>query len=129
MSNVLTITRIFRAQGALNVIGTVALSGSYVQYANGGEVIDFTKAVFNLGFSAGGANMLPVDKGPANFDMWGFSGNNFGTGIALGLPSTPLQIPIKIFAAGSSSELSAGAYGAGQTGDAIQFWAVFDSLL
>jgi hypothetical protein len=129
MANALTITRIDFTGSSIRARGSVVLSGSYVQYASGagGEVLDFTKAVYQGGPVGNFANFLPAFKGPTSFDMWGFSGNDYGTGIALGLPTTPLQVPVKIYAAGSSSELAAGAYGSGQTGDNIQFEAVFDS--
>jgi hypothetical protein len=129
MANVLTINRIDFTGSSIRVRGSVVLSGNYAQYASGagGEVLNFAAPVFQGGPVGNFANMLPAFKGPTSFDMWGYSGNAYGTGIALGLPTTPLQVPVKIYAAGSSSELAAGAYAAGFTGDNIQFEAVFDS--
>ena len=125
MANVITVQRIDFTGSSVRVRGNIALSGSYVQKANGGEILDFTKAVFSMGPVGNAANMIPASKGVTSFDMWGCNGNDYGTPSVL--PIAALQVPIGIFAAGSASELAAGAYGAGITGDNIQFEAVFDS--
>ena len=131
VANVIQVQRIDFTGSSMRVRGTITLSGSYVQYASGagGEVLDFTKATYVGGPVGNFGNMIPASKGPTSFDMWGYGGNSYGTGILLGLPTTPLQVPVRIFAAGSSTELAAGAYAAGLSGDNIQFEAVFDASL
>lgn len=119
MANLITILRKSRAQGKLIVTGTIALSGSYVQVSGGGEVLDFTKAVLPIG------DTLPNSTGPVYFDAQG--ANDYGYGTLAALPQASpnqLQIPLKVTTS-SNTEMNAGAYPAGVTGDNIQFEAHF----
>jgi hypothetical protein len=63
-----------------------------------------------------------VSKGPVLFDMWGNNGFGYGINAAYG---SAMSQKLKITSA-SSTEISAGGYAAGITGDFIQFEACFD---
>jgi hypothetical protein len=122
MANAITILSKLKTQSKLIVTGTIALSGSYTQYSGGGEVLDFTKATLPLGTT------LPNSTGPNYFSAFGSSGYGYGTPASLPQSVNPLQVPLKVTTA-SNTELSAGAYPAGVTGDNIQFEAHFPALL
>lgn len=115
MANVMTVNDIDKGLGNYHVFGSIALSGNYVQEAGAGEVLDFTKLVNLLG------NDLPVSGPPISFAAWGRNGYNYGT-----QAWTTLQQKLKVSTA-SATELAAGAYPAGVTGDTIYFEAVFNA--
>jgi len=117
MANVLTILKLQREQSRFELTGTIVLSGSYVQAANGGEVLNFATATLPIG------DILPNFGGIYFFEAQGNNGYSYGPFAALpqAYPSQFL-VPIKI-ATASATELSAGSYPAGITGDYIQFTA------
>lgn len=117
MANVLTVVRVVNDFDQVRVQGTVVFSGSYVQVAGAGELIDWTKVVMPAGQS------LNVSKGPVLFDMWGNNGIGYGLNAAYG---TAMAQKLKITTA-SNTELSAGGYPASITGDFIQFEVCFDT--
>lgn len=89
--------------------GTIALSSNY---ATGGET-------FNLTAFAG----FPVKKdAQAQVAIWGSSGYNYGW-----VPGADLSAG-KILLRSGTTELTAGAYPAGVTGDTIQFEVVIPKV-
>jgi hypothetical protein len=121
MANAITINGVDRTQGKLRARGTIAFSGSYTQYASGGEILDFTKATLPLG------KTLANSTGPVGIQITSSNGYNYQTPASLPQSTNPLQVPLKISTA-SATELSAGAYPAGITGDNVTFEAEFPSL-
>jgi hypothetical protein len=117
MPNVITVNRVDQGEHLAYVYGTILLSGSYVQIAGAGELLDFTKAVFPPGQS------LPISQPPVSFAAWGMNGYAYGTGVW-----AALQSKLKVDT-GAATELGAGPYPAGVTGDTIFFEAIFDSQL
>lgn len=124
MANLLTIKKVEKTMKSFRVQGIIVLSGSYVQ-APTGEILDFSKAVLPLG------EVLPVSKQPTNMDIYGNVGASYEPIGPLGGAGLTVPIQVTTAASGGSSktELSAGAYGAAQTGDFIQFEAIFDALI
>jgi hypothetical protein len=123
MSNVITVNHIKQTPTRFILTGTIALSGSYVQYsALLGEVLNFATATFPLGF------VLSNFSGPDYFSALGDNSYGYGTPLALpGAYPNQFLVPLKITTA-SATELGAGAYPAGITGDNIQFEAHFRKL-
>lgn len=122
MANAITVNHIKQTPSRFIVTGTIALSGSYVQQASGGEVLDFTKAVFPIGFS------LPNFSGPDYLDVEGCNGYTYGQFEALpqAYPNQ-FQVPIRVSTT-AATELGAGNYPAGVTGDTINFEAHFKKM-
>ena len=118
MANLCTVNPrgITRDVNQIRVQGVMVLSGSYVQVAGAGEVIDVTKWVLPAGEN------LPVSKGPTYITFTSANGYNYALNAAFG---SSLQAKLKISTT-SATELGAGAYPAGASGDFIQFEAIFD---
>jgi hypothetical protein len=94
------------------VYGTVALTGSY---STGGDVLDLTALTYALGDYKVSGTKLPVQ---VSF----VSKNGYGLGWVAGTTRANGKIFITT---ASNTQLSAGAYPAGLTGDVITFCAIF----
>jgi hypothetical protein len=102
MAAVATETRKFPELRSVRSTGTVVLSGSY---ATGGDPLAIPKPY--------------TTKEPYNVSFTSKNGNNFGW--------DPVAKTMKAFSA-VGTELAAGAYAAGYTGDVITYMAEFPKL-
>jgi hypothetical protein len=112
MALAITVTHTSEDQQGVYVRGTLAASGNY---ATGGDTLDFTTI----------PGRVPASQPPKQVWIAGTGGYSFGW-----VPGTTLangKVKVNTTAA---TELGAGAYPAGITGDAnIEFEAVFAKLL
>jgi hypothetical protein len=93
------------------VVGTITASGSY---STGGDTLDLTNQSF-----------IPADALPKQVSIFTQTGQVFNYAWVLGAALNNGKV--KIYQAGGT-ELGAGAYPAGITGDIIAFSAVFPKL-
>jgi len=108
MSLALTVTSQWWDGKKIHVIGTVVASGSY---ATNGDTINFS----GLGIKS--------SQSPLRVDLISLN----GYGLAFAPASPPAQATGKMRVnTTSNTELAAGAYPAGVTGDTITFYAIFE---
>ncbi len=93
--------------------GTLAFSGSYTA---GGDALDFTPVM----------GLLPTSQAPVQFAAWSQGGTSFTYVAVAG--SSFNNWKLKVFQAGGT-EIAAGAYPAGVTGDAVVFQILGRKLL
>jgi hypothetical protein len=118
MANAITINSRTKTQNKIRLSGTIVFSGSYTQYAGGGEILDFTKATYKLGEDLASTMLIAIQIQSSN-------GYNYQTPAPLPQAGAlSLQAPLKISTT-SATELAAGAYPAGITGDNVTFQADF----
>ena len=113
-------------QGTIGVAFNIVPSGNY---ATGGDVLDFTKAIQDPAFQ-GILAAIVTSQGPINLSVWD-AGGNLGTNIPGGvlLGTTLANSKVKFIGATANTELAAGAYPAGITGSKQQGYAIFPKLL
>ena len=127
MANVITVTRVINNDDVIELVGTIALSGSGVA---GGETIDFTRATYPPGFGP-----PPVTAGPfwASFSGAKAGGNSgFQYEWSPNVPSTQQGNKMQIFGSNGNSPAAlaefTGAYTAPLLAETISFRAMFDKV-
>jgi len=114
MAIVVTVSRVDQGLNSTYIYGTLTFSGSYVA---GGDTLNLA------GLSGPGGQIINVATLPHSVAIWGATG--FGYGVPAALSTFTLStIKVKISTA-SATELAAGAYPVGVTGDQVFFELAF----
>lgn len=109
------------ALGIIYVTGTITASGSYV---TNGDTLNFLTATQDAKFS-GLSPSIPATLAPIQLGVWSQGGTLAFQYVPV-IGSGPTNCLLKVSASATfGTELSAGAYPAGVTGDKITFSAVF----
>lgn len=112
------------ALGVAYVTGMIAASGNY---STGGDTINFLTATQDANFS-GLVPAVIATLAPIQLAVWSQNGNLLFQYAPI-VGSGPTNCLLKVGASATfGTELSAGAYPAGVTGDKITFSAVFKKL-
>lgn len=111
-----TVTRVWHDGQQMHVLGTVAASGSY---ATGGDTLDLAVR----GLPARNASRWVELQGESGFAYRWVPGSGISNGKVKVYGQEPTSATAGVIAL---SELAAGAYPTGITGDAIRFHAIFD---
>jgi hypothetical protein len=114
MAIAITVNRVDQGLNSTYVYGTLAFSGSY---PTGGDTLNLA------GLSGPGGAIVDVASLPHSIAVWGAA--SFGYGVPAPISTYTLStIKLKITTA-SGTELAAGAYPAGVTGDQVFFECAF----
>ncbi len=121
----ITVKSVEKLQRHFRVRITVAASGSYTA---GGDTLNFLTATYPLGYSPVPSTGAPVEIFPQS-QQPAASGTATRYEYRALLGTTAANCALQVFTSGASgspqSELAAGAYPAGVTGDVIEGFALF----
>lgn len=119
MALAITITSVQESQGTLTVLGYIKASGNY---ATGGDTLNFATATADPKFS-GISPVIPAASAPRQLWIERMAGNI--TDIYFPILGSGITNCLMKIATAFGTELAAGAYPGGVTGDVIGFEAEF----